>query len=254
MKKMISFLFISFIAFYLFAAIYLYLNQRSFIFHPTDVVAHEFDEVVYENEGEQIKVITLNEHKDSAILYFGGNSESLASTVGNIDHLFSDFAGYLINYRGYGGSSGKPDEAGLFSDALHIYDELAGSYEKMYIIGRSLGSGIASYVASKRAVDKLILVTPFDSILNIAQKRYPIFPINYMLKDKFDTASVAENITAEVLVVIAENDQIIPRENTDRLVESLKKVTPKVKVFNDVDHINISQDEDYYPLIIDFLQ
>ena len=87
-----------------------------------------------------------------AIIYFGGNAESMAQSSDEIARQFPAFTVYLMDYRGYGRSTGEPSEEGLYSDALKLYDTMKSKYESISIGGRSLGSGIAVYVASQRKV------------------------------------------------------------------------------------------------------
>ena len=83
----------------------------------------------------------------------------------------------LVNYRGYGHSEGRPSEARLFADAVRLYDWAAGQAgvdaRRSVGMGRSLGSGVAIYLATQRTLAGLVLVTPFDSITAVAQRHYP---------------------------------------------------------------------------------
>ena len=94
-------------------------------------------------------------------------------------------------------------------------------------IGRSLGSGVASYLAAHRPVNELVLITPYDSLQSVAQSRYPIYPIGLLLHDKFDSLSRIDKIDATVLILAAEHDDVIPRPHTERLFRAF----PKAPVF-----------------------
>lgn len=187
----------------------LFMAQRNFIYFPTEPVEHGEDVIGFEHEGATLDVIRLNSGHASALLYFGGNAEEVAYNAPEFGRAFPEHTVYLVNYRGYGGSTGKPSEAALFADAVHVHDQLAGTHDTISVVGRSLGSGVATFLAANREVDKLVLVTPFDSILRVAQARFPIFPLSVLLMDQFDSASRAHQVTADVLIVIAENDEII---------------------------------------------
>jgi pimeloyl-ACP methyl ester carboxylesterase len=104
-----------------------------------------------------------------------------------------------MNYRGYGGSDGTPSETALLSDALFVFDYMLATEgidpAHVVLMGRSLGSGVAVHVAAKRKVGGVILVTPFDSLVNVARAHYPIFPVGLMLKHRFDSAALAPGIT-----------------------------------------------------------
>ncbi len=232
----------------------LFVIQRSFIYFPTEPVAHGYDEVVFENGGEHTKSILLNSGNRNAILYFGGNAEAVAHSASEFEYEFPFYSVYLINYRGYGGSSGKPEEKALYSDALYIFDQLSTLYDSVSVIGRSLGSGVASYIASERDVKKLVLVTPFDSIQSVAQKRFPLYPMSILLTDKFNSSGRASKINSEVLILAAENDQVIGGVHTENLIKSFTNSPPSVEIIEDSGHNDISHHSKYYRTIRDFLK
>ena len=119
-------------------------------------------------------------------------------------------------------------------------------------MGRSLGSGVAVYVAINRKVARMILATPYDSIENVAQDKYPIFPIRILLKDKFESWRRAPLVRAATLVLIAGDDQVVPRSNSDRLIAQFR-VRPDVVVIGQAGHNTISVKSGYAQAIRVFL-
>jgi uncharacterized protein len=164
------------------------------------------------------------------------------------------YAVYLVNYRGYGGSSGLPSETALFQDALVVYDHIKTGHSHISVIGRSLGSGVAVFLAANRDVEKLVLVTPYDSIENIARQMYLVYPISIMLKDKFNSLSRVDSVSAETLVIIAENDQIIPRENSERLAAAFRPGQATVKTLVGADHNALASHPDYSRFLMAFFE
>lgn len=237
---------------YLGVGVVLFVKQRSFIYFPSEAVQHEFAIATFMNQGHEIKSIVLNEGKGNAILYFGGNAESVAYTAKEFRNQFKSNTVYLVNYRGYGGSSGTPNEIALYSDALHIYDNLAHSHKNITVIGRSLGSGVASYLASMRPIKKLVLVTPFDSIQNVAQAAIPIYPMSFLLSDKYKSIDRVANIQADVLVLAAESDNVIPMSFTTNLVRAFSPTAIKFVVIEGAGHNDISSRALYYKTILNF--
>ena len=162
---------------------FLYIFQRKLIYFPTKKIPHNFEQLKLENEKENIEVIVLNPKKDEAIIYCGGNAEAVIYNAEDFLTIFPSKTVYLLNYRGYGGSSGSSTEKGIFSDILFLFDKIHKEHKKIHALGRSLGTGVVTYLASNRPIEKMILITPYDSIKNIAQKRFPIYPIFLLLKD-----------------------------------------------------------------------
>jgi pimeloyl-ACP methyl ester carboxylesterase len=225
--------------------------QRSFIYFPVPLTHSGLPEKTFEHDGHTIKVSILNNTKSKAIIYFGGNAENVEYNATAFSKLFSEYAVYLVKYRGYGGSSGTPSEQAIYSDALHIYDIISDSYEEISIIGRSLGSAVATYVASGRDIEKLVLITPFDSIQSIAQSQFPIYPVSLLLKDKYDSYSQVKDIKAETMIIAAENDKIIDISHTMRLMEGFTSGV-LFHVIKDTGHNDISNNPAYHSLLGDF--
>ena len=232
---------------------YLYVEQRSYLYHPTPKVGHHHKRMTLENEQEKISIIVLNEGHSNAILYFGGNAESMADSSDYISRQFPEFTVYLMEYRGYGFSTGKASEKVLYQDALKLYDQVKQQHKRISVGGRSLGTAVATYVASYREVSKLALITPFDSIVNVAQDRYPIYPVHLLLHDKYDSKSRVSLIKAKTFIVIAENDKVIPLQRTQKLIEAFPETQVQVDMIKNRGHGDISSDARYYKIMQDFI-
>ena len=112
--------------------------------------------------------LTQDRQAKGALIYFGGNAEDVSYSLPGLAAAFPGHAVYLMHYRGYGGSTGAPSEAALIADALALFDKVYSEHKNIVVVGRSLGSGVAVQLASRRPVARLVLVTPYDSIAEIA--------------------------------------------------------------------------------------
>ena len=155
---------------------YLYLAQRSFIYFPTpesrNVMA---EDLRLDVDGATLQIWRLAGEKEEAVIYFGGNAEDVAQNLGQFSSIFPDKAIYLVNYRGYGASTGMPSEAAIVSDAQAIFDHISPAHSSISVVGRSLGSGVAMFLAATRNAERMVLITPYDSIAKLAQSSFPIF-------------------------------------------------------------------------------
>ncbi len=158
----------------------------------------------------------------------------------------------LIKYRGYAGSTCSPSEKAIYFDATHIYDEIKENHEEVTIIGRSLGSGVATFVAAQKKIDKLILVTPFDSIQSVVQSKFPLYPMRWMLKDRYDSLSRVKEITAPTLIVVAQNDEIISMLQTRRLQNAFLH-QPQFVMIEGANHGSIITSSEYYEVLQAFI-
>ena len=238
---------------YITAALSLYLMQRKFIYYPTPVVKHQLPEIVIEAmDGARLNIVVGNAGKNEAVIYFGGNAESIANSAPDLAAHLSDKTIYLVNYRGYGGSDGTPTESNLFKDAEVIFDTIAATHSEVSVIGRSLGTGVACWLAAERPVKQMVLITPFDSMLNIAKKAYTVFPVSWLLKDKYRSIEYAPDIKIPVLVILAGRDRVIPADSSHRLIQAFSQAV-EVSVLEYSDHNDIQMHNTFYSLIKHFL-
>lgn len=196
-------------------------------------------------DGKQRFGWALNKGQPKALIYYGGNAESIEANIPFFKSVIPNYTIYLIPYRGYGNDVGAPTEKALYRDAMQIFQLIESKHDSISLMGRSLGSGIATYVAANRQVDKLILVTPFDSIENVAKDIYWMFPISLLIKDRYRSADRVKNITAQTYIFIAEDDQVIPRARTNQLVAKFDDQLIEAVVITGAGHNTISQFPSY---------
>jgi hypothetical protein len=251
-KLMKSFVTIVLLGYLLIGALLVYM-QRSLIYFPSEAINNDYKEIVFKNQEERLKVIVANETNDNAILYFGGNAEAVSASYEDFAHSFKNSALYLVNYRGYGGSSGTPSEEKLYEDALLVYDALTKRHKNIVVIGRSLGSGVATYVAAKRDVKKLILVTPFDSIKAVAQEQFPLYPMEWMLFDTYDSIQRVKEIQAQTLLLIAQDDTLVSTKHSIRLYNAFMPNKVHKELFKGFGHNDIQLAPHYYLVMQKFL-
>ncbi|HSG75146.1 MAG TPA: alpha/beta hydrolase [Burkholderiales bacterium] len=155
------------------------------------------------------------------VLYFGGNAEEVSWMLEAVRAETAGVSWLLVDYRGYGQSEGAPSEKALVADALALYDHAAKlpgvDPERIYAFGRSLGSGPAVALAAHRPLAGIVLVTPFDSLAAVAKRYYWYLPVDWMLKHRFDSITLAPRLQTPLLCLIAPRDEVIPAEHGERL-------------------------------------
>jgi len=231
---------------YIGVCIVLFVFQRKVIYFPQPATAvNDVAAISFDSDGEQLRGWVVNEGRAKALMYYGGNAENIANNIGFFKDVLPDYSVYLIPYRGYGNSTGYPTEDHLYLDALSIFDRVKVNHQQMALMGRSLGSGVATYVAENRQVTRLVLITPFDSIVNVAKSVYWMFPVNLLLKDRYMSINRVDKITAQTYIFIAEHDQIIPRVRTESLISQFSEQLMATIVITGAGHNDISQYQQY---------
>jgi len=239
---------------YLVLCAWVFFTQRAQIYFPTPAVEHPGAQVLWiESQGERLKVWVVARPGSRALLYFGGNAEDVAGNIDLFSAAFPDRSLYLVNYRGYGGSSGRPSEAGLVVDALAVFDQVQTRHAEVAVMGRSLGSGVAVQLAAARPVERLVLVTAFDSLVNVAREYFWWLPVGLLMRDRYDSVSRASQVEAPVLVVVAGEDEIIPRVRSDALAAAFAPGQVQVAVVPGVGHNTLDLAPEYLGAVGRFL-
>jgi pimeloyl-ACP methyl ester carboxylesterase len=228
----------------------LFVAQRSFIYYPQPKSISDNDPTLTLNmDGERILVATRRGVGPDAIIYFGGNAEAVSYSLPALADAFPDRSIYAMNYRGYGGSTGKPSESALIADALSLFDRVHVDHPHIIVLGRSLGSGVAIHIASERPVERLVLITPYDSLLTVAAGQFHFFPLRWLMLDKFESWRYAPKVAAPTHLIAAQNDEIIPAASTEALYKHLPQSLATLTVIPDVGHNTISESQEYIPLL-----
>lgn len=231
---------------YLAACLWLYLSQGSFIYYPvpgTQVQAPQ--RLALEVPGATLRVSVRPAPGSRAVIYFGGNAEDVSASLPVLDRAFPEHALYLMHYRGYGGSTGKPTESALVMDAVALYERVKAMHPELVVVGRSLGSGIAVQLAAQRPVSRLVLVTPYDSIRELAARQFPLFPVGLLLKEKYDSGRYAPKVGAPTVLVAAELDEIVPAWSTRLLLSRFRPGIASMVVIEGAGHNTIAEHAGY---------
>ena len=228
----------------------LFAFQRSLIYfpQPREVTAPQSTMILPVEDAKL--VVTVRPHAGpKAIVYFGGNAEDVSLNLPSFEKAFPDHALYLLHYRGYGGSSGTPSEEAIQLDALTLFDKVRAEHPDIAVVGRSLGTGVAVRLSSQRSASRLILVTPYDSLQEIAADQFPYAPVKWLLRDKFDSGKYVSKITIPTAIVAAENDEVIPIASTKKLFERFGKGIASMKIIRATGHNTISNSSEYLAAI-----
>jgi pimeloyl-ACP methyl ester carboxylesterase len=189
------------------------------------------------------------------LIYYGGNAEEVSGNLWDLSRLQAG-ACLFMNYAGYGDSQGKPSQARLCQDALFLLDWITRRegvpLTQVVLMGRSLGSGVAVFVAAQRPVKGVILVTPFDSLRHVARHHYPFLPVRLLLKYPFDSAALAPSIKAPALLLTGARDDIIPGHLAANLARVWGGPVRQV-VIDDAGHNDIQLNRRYWESVNAFL-
>lgn len=222
---------------YLALTAYMYVFQNNYVFFPSRVIAAtptdaglDFDEVRLETEdGETLHgwFIPAPEAK-LTLLFLHGNGGNISHRLDSLQlfhHL--GLSSLIIDYRGYGLSTGKPTEQGTYRDAQaawrYLVEQRGIPPERIVIFGRSLGGSVATWLAAQHSSAGLIIESTPTSVPDVGAEVYPFLPVRLLARIHYKTLESIAEVEAPVLVVHSRDDEIVPFEHGQRLFEAARE-------------------------------
>lgn len=260
---MLTYILITFCLSYLTVCIFLMLFQRRLLYrtervrqNPADWNAADMQEVFLKTV-DNIEILGWYKAAQPGMptmLYFHGNAGHLGERIDCLrPRLDAGYGLFMVSYRGYAGSKGKPTEQGLYKDAsaaLSYLKSLGIPASQIILYGESLGTGVATHLAATETVGALILQAPYTSMADAAAYHYPLFPVRWLLRDRFNSLEKISQIKAPLLILYAGKDKVIPAKQSLKLYEAAPY--PKDIYFFPEDQHN--EFRDAYKPTIAFLQ
>jgi alpha/beta superfamily hydrolase len=186
-------------------------------------------------------------------IYFAGRGEDVRATAKALHWLPQGFGFAAVNYRGVADSEGHPSEIASVEDATRLAAHLRKAFPKarLHVVGRSLGTGVAIQLVARQDFASLQLVTPYDSMLKVAKRRFPLVPLSLLLRHQFNSLTHCKEVAAKTQVLLAERDDVVLHERSQALIDAWP--TPvHVETIPASDHHNIMGLEETWLRLVDF--
>lgn len=244
------------LAIYLIGGLVLYFLQKKLIFHPEPLTAdYTFK---YDMPFEEMRIRLNDKATLSAVLfkadapkgmviYFHGNARNISKYAGKAKHFIDHgYSVLMMDYPGYGKSTGPLTEAAIYANALEMYKVARKFFppDSILLYGRSLGTGVAAQLATVRDCKRLVLEAPYYSMNDMAMRMAPIYPYSYMLEYKFPTDEYLTKVTAPIVIIHGTDDHTIPLASGKKL-EKLLKPGDKFIPVPGADHNNLDNYPEY---------
>ena len=186
-------------------------------------------------------------------IYFAGRGEDVRATAQMLHWLPEGFGFAALNYRGVADSQGAPSEIASVADAAQFASHLRRAFPqaRLHVVGRSLGTGVAIQLVARQEFASLQLITPYDSLLEVAKKRFPLVPLSLLLRHRFNSIEHSKEVAAKTQVLLAAKDDVVPHERSEKLIAAWP--TPvSVQTVSNSDHHNITGLEETWLMLVDF--
>jgi len=229
----------------------LYLKQESLLFYPFPLSQDyeysfntAFDEInLTAEDGAVLNALHFKQDNPKGVLlYYHGNAGSL-HIWGEVGEYFAPLGWdvVIMDFRTYGKSTGELSQENLYKDAELFYNYTLDHYpeDKIVVYGRSLGTGIATNIAAKRNPQKMILETPYWSILSMAKVHYPWLVYDFLVKYPMHSHKFIQEVNCPIHILHGTADKVVPYEQGKKLYESIKKKKAEFITFDDGGHSNL---------------
>jgi len=194
-------------------------------------------------------------HVRDLLFYLPGRGEDVLETLRHVHWLSPGMGFATFDYRGLGHSDGRPSEAATVADAsqflLHLRREFPGT--RVHVVGRSLGTGVAIQLADLQDFDSLQLITPYDSLLELVRKRFPLVPLRQLMRHHFDSVSHCKKVVQSTKVLLAETDEVVPHECSERLIAAWPGPVG-LETIAGTDHFTIVERKETWQSLCEFAQ
>lgn len=240
-------------------AVYLYFNQSKYVYFPTSAIVAIpsdagllFEDIMLKtSDGISISGWYVPaENQRGTILFFHGNGGNISHRIEFIEMFYKlNLSTFIIDYRGYGKSEGKPTEEGTYLDAEAAWDYLVEEKKinpsGVILYGRSLGGPIGARLAEKHKPAALILDSTFTSIKDIGAGLYPFLPVRKFFKFEYNTIEYLKGVDCPVLIIHSRSDSYIPFSHARELSEAVDNKKELVETLGDHNTNFIVSRKDY---------
>jgi len=254
-QSILNILLILFIV-YIVACVLLYFIQEKLIFFPEKLEQgykfgfnQNFEELNFKTKDNVLLhgILFKADTSRGLIFYLHGNAGSLKSW-GEVASTYTDlnYDLFMLDYRGYGKSEGAiSSEDQLYNDIQIVYDNLKTKYKEgeIIILGYSIGTGLASKLASANQAKLLILQAPYYSLIDLMKRNYPIIP-TFILKYKFETNKYIKECNMPIVIFHGSKDEIIDYNSSINL-KDLFKQSDTLITLNGQEHNGMSNNPEY---------
>lgn len=260
MKSFLKYIAVPFFLIYVLALLAGVFFQNQFVFFPGKLPKgfafnnpdHTDEVSIRTSDGEILNGIFTRGNSNMVILYFHGNAGDLSQWQAlSEDFRAFNFNVLMIDYRGYGKSTGEISEDGLYEDGESAYRFLISqgfNANEIIIYGRSLGSGVATHVASKYPVRYLVLEAGYSSLKEVVEEKAFYLLPKFWFKLEFNNLEKMPRITCPLLLIHGDADNVIPVSHSKRLYDAFEG-EKKLVIIAGGPHNNLNVYNDYFESI-----
>jgi len=195
------------------------------VYYRKDILDDSFEILsITSDDGVELEgVVYEPQNPKTTLLFFPGRNHDSVGLVKKLSISFPDIRIITFNYRSYGRSGGVINEKNIFQDGVLVANMVKKHYGQFYILGFSIGSSVASYVASQVDTLSLFLIGAFDNIAKLAKRRFH-FDISWLYRYRFDTLKFVQQVKSKTYLFVSQDDELTYIENARNLKKYIKNL------------------------------
>ena len=249
-------LFVILVVVYISMGLMLYFRQKEIIYYPTK---QDFDACRAFAQAEKLNMngtrAYFERNTDTVAVFYHGNAGSACGRT--YIKRFIEGAGHsylIVEYAGYSNDKRKPSKELLFQDAENVTKFIEeNNFQKVLLIGESLGSAVAAHHANVGRYDAMLLLTPFDSLANVAQSAFPHYPAKWLLKEDYDNVAMLKD-KDNIWIMHGTRDRVIPIKRSKALFEELEGQNNEYHEVPGAGHNNLFGFEETIKIVNSFVE
>ncbi len=241
---------------YFFFGIFLYVSQRKMLYHPS---SQNFDDCKGFEDSEKVKLedtrMYFKNVSDTLLVYYHGNAGSACDRSFIKERFESlDLSHLFVEYTGYSDDDKKPSKERLLKNVEDVKEFISEKdFDNVIVVGSSLGTSMASYHAKISRVDKLLLISPYVSTVEVGKDLYPLYPIGWLLKDNYKNFEWLQDYNNPLLVIHPGEDSVVAPKHGKKLYEKLNVEDKEFILLENVGHNDVFYHEEAWSNIREFL-
>lgn len=227
-----------------------FLFQENYIYYPDKT---DFENCPSFGNAEKISYgssrgYLTKRSPEKLVVYYHGNAGRGCDRA-YLDPFFAkkEYSTFFVEYTGYGEKTNKPSMSNLLKNVTDTIDFLkTQEFQDITVIGESIGAGPAAYHASQSKITNLVLITAYNNLADVVSSHYPAYPMGLLLQNNFTPDKWLTNYEGSVSIILAENDEIIPKKFGQKLYEVISSSSKKINIVKNAGHNSIYEKEEFF--------
>lgn len=255
-KRMLYRMIVIVLSVYVITGAMLFFRQSSYIYFPdnTDFYGCPYFEHIEKIEHNGTRMYYQNNGERLAVLYHGNAGSACDRSYFSTQFRSQGTSYLIVEYAGYSGDTERPSRERIYKDVSNVVRVVQNiAHNELILVGESIGAGVASYHATLQTPDKLLFISPFTSLSDVAKIHYPWYPVKWLLREEYDNVAALKAYKNKLLIIHGETDSIIPISLSQELLDKVPTVEKELIAIPNAGHNDLISSGLFFRSITNFI-